>query len=79
MFKQMRHTCFAVVFHTAAHEISRVDRSRGFALVCKKNNLQTIVEFIAFDAFDRCTGFNAAAEADMAVTAAEVISTYLSP
>ena len=56
MFKQMRHTCFAVVFHTAAHEISRVDRSRGFALVCKKNNLQTIVEFIAFDAFDRVHG-----------------------
>ena len=59
VFEEMGHAGFAVVFHTAADEVGRVDRGRGLALIGKKNDLQTVVEFVALDAFDRVHGLEA--------------------
>ena len=55
----MSHAGFAVVLHSAADEVGRVDRGRGLALIGKKNDLQTVVEFVALDAFDRVHGLEA--------------------
>ena len=56
VLKQMRHTRLTVVFLARSHKVGHVDRSRRFAGIRIKHNLEAIGQTVLRDALHRHIG-----------------------